>query len=326
MLCPICKREIDDDTKFCTECGKKIPRCPTCNRVIPERTRFCVHDGTPLPESLFADLPKANAVNPPAAKPASAKAPHRCAHCGAVCPESEILCRDCQNKLSGNLRKNDRKKKNLLPLLLCLLLLAGIAAFVGYSLLNEDSPVHTVIQDILGRDKEDTTADKSDEDEESAEEETADEETEEEKTDFEEPDEGDAAADTAAPETPEDTEDTPPTDTQPPQDEAAGEDPEEQTSAALDPVEFFIMNCDKQYFSADYFSIFDAEMCRLARNGIYARMGRIFRDETLTAYFMQFDWYVPTISPDDFSESMLNEYQIANRDLIVQYENEQGFR
>ena len=43
-------------------------------------------------------------------------------------------------------------------------------------------------------------------------------------------------------------------------------------------------------------------------------------------YFNSFDWYQPTIEPDDFQESMLNQYEIANRDLIVAYETEQGYR
>lgn len=69
-----------------------------------------------------------------------------------------------------------------------------------------------------------------------------------------------------------------------------------------------------------------AEQCRLARNEIYARHGRMFKDEALQEYFETFDWYNPTIQPDDFEESMLNEYEIANRDLIVEYELKQGYR
>ena len=69
-----------------------------------------------------------------------------------------------------------------------------------------------------------------------------------------------------------------------------------------------------------------AEECRIARNEIYARHGRMFNDETLQAYFESFAWYYPTIHPDDFEESMLNEYELENRDLIVEYETEQGYR
>ena len=66
--------------------------------------------------------------------------------------------------------------------------------------------------------------------------------------------------------------------------------------------------------------------CRIARNEIYARHGRKFEDETLQAYFNSLDWYTPSIEPDDFDESMLNKYEVANRDLIVKYEEKKGYR
>ena len=49
-------------------------------------------------------------------------------------------------------------------------------------------------------------------------------------------------------------------------------------------------------------------------------------DEALQQYFESFDWYIPTIQPEDFEESFLNEFVIANRDLIVEFEIEQGYR
>ena len=35
------------------------------------------------------------------------------------------------------------------------------------------------------------------------------------------------------------------------------------------------------------------DQLRLARNEIYARRGRFFRDQQLAAYFSRFDWYKP---------------------------------
>ena len=69
-----------------------------------------------------------------------------------------------------------------------------------------------------------------------------------------------------------------------------------------------------------------AEECRIARNELFARYGRRFQDETLQAYFDSLSWYNGTIDPEDFDESVFNEYEVANRDLIVQYEKEMGFR
>ena len=69
-----------------------------------------------------------------------------------------------------------------------------------------------------------------------------------------------------------------------------------------------------------------ADECRLARNEIYARHGRRFLDETVQAYFDSQDWYEGTIDADDFSESVLNEYERKNADMILEYENKKGYR
>ncbi len=71
---------------------------------------------------------------------------------------------------------------------------------------------------------------------------------------------------------------------------------------------------------------FTAEECRLARNELFARYGRRFQDETLQAYFDSCSWYNGTIDPEDFDESTFNEYEKANRDLIVEYEKDMGYR
>lgn len=69
-----------------------------------------------------------------------------------------------------------------------------------------------------------------------------------------------------------------------------------------------------------------ADECRLARNELYARHGRRFDDEFLRTYFETKEWYEGTIEAADFDDSVLNEYEMANRDLIVEFEKEQGYR
>lgn len=88
---------------------------------------------------------------------------------------------------------------------------------------------------------------------------------------------------------------------------------------------YIIPDSDKRYLTEDDLTGLTKEECRLARNEIYARHGRKFDDEQLRNYFSKFEWYHPSIEPDDFLESMLNEYEISNRDLIVQFEKEQGY-
>ena len=61
--------------------------------------------------------------------------------------------------------------------------------------------------------------------------------------------------------------------------------------------------------------------CKIARNEIYARYGRIFKDEQLQGYFNTCDWYNGTIAPEQFSESTLNEIEKANIQMIANYES-----
>lgn len=61
---------------------------------------------------------------------------------------------------------------------------------------------------------------------------------------------------------------------------------------------------------------------RLARNELYARHGFIFGKKDLQDYFGSKSWYDPSITPEEFGadEDNFNEYEIANRDLILEVE------
>ncbi|MCI9134466.1 MAG: YARHG domain-containing protein [Lachnospiraceae bacterium] len=65
---------------------------------------------------------------------------------------------------------------------------------------------------------------------------------------------------------------------------------------------------------------------RQARNEIYARHGRIFEDELLRRYFESCDWYSGTVPADQFDESVFNEVEEANRQFLIAYEEEMGYR
>ena len=93
-----------------------------------------------------------------------------------------------------------------------------------------------------------------------------------------------------------------------------------------DVADYILPNSDSRYLTKSDLEGLSKEECRLARNELYARHGRKFDDEALTNYFSQFDWYHPTIDPDNFDESILNDVEIANRDLIVQFEEELDLR
>lgn len=94
----------------------------------------------------------------------------------------------------------------------------------------------------------------------------------------------------------------------------------------VEPSEFILEESDSRYIAREELLGFSAAQCRLARNELYARHGRIFASEDLRAYFSAKSWYHPSIEPDDFKEEMLNSYEAVNRDLILAYEQEMGYR
>lgn len=68
-----------------------------------------------------------------------------------------------------------------------------------------------------------------------------------------------------------------------------------------------------------------AEECKIARNEIYARHGRKFKDPFLQSYFNRCEWYQGTVEADNFNEQSLNETELANRNLIAAYEAKKGY-
>lgn len=90
--------------------------------------------------------------------------------------------------------------------------------------------------------------------------------------------------------------------------------------------EYIFPDSDYEYLQRWELEGLSKEDLKIARNEIYARHGRMFQDAGLQAYFNSCSWYTPSIAPEDFKESMLNEVEIANRDMIVAYEKEMGYR
>ena len=90
--------------------------------------------------------------------------------------------------------------------------------------------------------------------------------------------------------------------------------------------EYIIKDSDTRLLIREDLEGLTAEQCRLARNEIYARHGRLFQDKDLQNYFSSCSWYHGTIEPSDFKESMLSNIELANRDFIVNYEKEKGYR
>ncbi len=81
--------------------------------------------------------------------------------------------------------------------------------------------------------------------------------------------------------------------------------------------EYILPDSDKRYITANDIENLSDDELRLARNEIYARHGRIFESEDLKNYFSSKSWYKPSITADNFNENLLNQYEKANINFIV---------
>ena len=81
-------------------------------------------------------------------------------------------------------------------------------------------------------------------------------------------------------------------------------------SANLD-AGFIFSDSDRRRLTVGELRGLSPEQLRIARNEIYARRGRYFKDEALKAYFSQFPWYQP-----DQRDVTLNDVEQANVRLI----------
>lgn len=80
----------------------------------------------------------------------------------------------------------------------------------------------------------------------------------------------------------------------------------------VDPDSYILYDSDRRYISSSEISQLTLQEINYAKNEIYARRGRIFRSQELSDYFEQKNWYWGHISPEQFSDSMLNTYETAN--------------
>ena len=96
-----------------------------------------------------------------------------------------------------------------------------------------------------------------------------------------------------------------------------GYTPNYDTSSTL---EYWIAYCDVRYLSSSDLAGLTKEECRIARNAIYAKSGRMFKDDSLSSYFSAYSWYRPYISASNFSDDMLSDVQLHNLNVVIEYE------
>lgn len=102
--------------------------------------------------------------------------------------------------------------------------------------------------------------------------------------------------------------------------------PKEETEKKPEEAEkgdYIFSESNTRYLTDEEISAYSSEELELAKNEIYARRGRIFVTERIADYFNGKSWYQGTISPEEFDakqEQIFNEYESANVNKIVQWE------
>lgn len=81
--------------------------------------------------------------------------------------------------------------------------------------------------------------------------------------------------------------------------------------------DYIISYSDSCYLSDEDVEDFSKEELRLARNEIYARHGRKFKDKALQEYFDEKSWYEGEYEPDEFQETCLSLVERKNAAFLL---------
>lgn len=83
--------------------------------------------------------------------------------------------------------------------------------------------------------------------------------------------------------------------------------------------DYIFKDSDKNYLTEEDVRGLSKDQLALARNEIFARHGYVFSEDKFKSYFTGKSWYVPNPSYDG-SDSSLNQYEIANYQVIKAWE------
>lgn len=91
--------------------------------------------------------------------------------------------------------------------------------------------------------------------------------------------------------------------------------------------DYILPYSDSTYLTEEDLDGLTKDELRLACNELYARHGRKFKDADYQAYFNSKSWYHGTVDPEDFDDTaVFNQYELVNRDFIIAYEKEKGYK
>ncbi|MBQ3470799.1 MAG: YARHG domain-containing protein [Clostridia bacterium] len=100
--------------------------------------------------------------------------------------------------------------------------------------------------------------------------------------------------------------------------------PPAQSSAAV--TSGFVFPSDSVYISEADLNGRSQDEVRLIMNEMYARHGYIFSSSSYQDYFSSKSWYVPVSTSQAEAERKFNSIELANKNVISNYEKKRGWR
>ena len=88
----------------------------------------------------------------------------------------------------------------------------------------------------------------------------------------------------------------------------------------VDPDTYIFYDSDERLLTYEEACALTLQELCYARNEIYARHDRLFYSGELQNYFDQKNWYYGSVPPDEFSDEVLNETELANAGLLHEIE------
>lgn len=84
--------------------------------------------------------------------------------------------------------------------------------------------------------------------------------------------------------------------------------------------DYILPDSNSRYLTESDIQYLSIREINYAKNEIYARHGRRFQSQELQNYFNSKSWYRGTIEPSDFQQSVLNDYEKKNAELLSKWE------
>lgn len=340
MKCIVCGALLDREAAFCEQCGTPVNKCLQCGAAMPVDAVFCEVcgarvAGTQDQSAEFAvQTPSVGRESekdvdietPTQAEPAAAQK-RFCPQCGVVAPQDASFCEECgaaligadpeepqaavcrnavQTQQSVSRRAGLSKNAKIGLMVSALIVLIALLVVLAIVLLGKTTPVSIPEAPSAQASASEPNIQK------------------------EEP-----AAQTlqssapASPRVPGEwiAEDWPEDDGTWPEETPIQMQPGEAylPNGEIDP-EMLILEGNERYYSMHELMGYSQTQLGYVRNGLYALSGKKFKKDQYIDYFNSKDWYYGYDESDESVIARMNDYQRANLELCIEYEQNMGWR